>query len=121
MSAAPAIPCSTCETGLAAPYPFCPECGRLSPSFVRKGSIGVEIDEVPAEKLRGDLSALLRSWFPDVDVLDAKRRLESGKTLLLTGIDEDSAHRLVETLKTMKAPARLVRVDAGRSWVENLW
>ncbi len=113
--------CSTCETSAGAPYPFCPECGRLSPSFVSKGSFAVEIQEVPSEKLSDDLVSLIRSWFPGVDHLEAKNRLKSGRTLLLAGIDEESAVRILDTLKAMKAPGRLVRDDTGQGWGKRLW
>ncbi len=121
MSASSSASCSTCETSTGATHPFCPECGRLSPSFVSEGSFAIEIEEVPAEKLRADLVSRIRSWFPGVDALEAKARLKSGRTLLLQGVDEESAVRILDLLKNMKVPAKLVRAKTGRSLLKSLW
>ncbi|MFH1113018.1 MAG: hypothetical protein V1792_03775 [Pseudomonadota bacterium] len=121
MSVASSGSCSTCEAGGDSSYPFCPECGRLSPSFVRRGSFAVEIGEIPARRLRSDVAARIRSWFPAVDVLEAENRLKSGRTLLLAGVDEESGIRVLDALKNMKVPGKLVRADAGPSWLSRLW
>jgi len=88
---------------------------------VSKGPFALEIEEVPGEKLRAELVSLIRSWFPTVDVLEATNRLKSGPTLLLRGIDEESAARILDIVKAMKAPGKLVRDDAGRGRFKRLW
>jgi hypothetical protein len=79
------------------------------------------MEEVPGEKLRAELGSLIGSWFPSVDALEANNRLKSGRTLLLRGIDEESAVRILGIFKAMKAPGKLVRDDTGRGWFKRLW
>jgi hypothetical protein len=118
----PAIPksCSTCEKAIGADYPFCPECGRLSPSFVSRGSVAVELEEVPSQRLRNELVSQLKSWFPSLDALDAADRLKSGRTLLIQGISEESADRILNRLKAMKVPGRISRAAAQTNWGKRL-
>jgi len=82
------------------------------------GTLSVELQEVPSEKLRADVVGVLKSWFPAIDTFLANRRLGRGTSVLVNGIDEDSASRIVDALKTMKVGAR---ATAGDSWTKNLF
>lgn len=121
MSPTSPAPCSLCETGRGREYPFCPECGKLSPAFVSGGNFAVELEEVPSERIRSDVVSVLKSWFPTIDVLNASKQLSSGRTVVLRGIDEQSAQRLLAAFKTMKAPGILSRDRAQEGWLKRLW
>jgi hypothetical protein len=71
------------------------------------GAVAVEIDEVASEKLRRQAAGALKSWFPEIDALEAERRLRGAGTILVTGVDEDSARRMVKALGAMKVGARV--------------
>jgi len=114
------ISCSECGTSLRQDVPFCPECGKLPPSVVSKGSLALELGDVPSQNSRGELLQALKSWFPDFDSIRAERRLKNGPTVLITGIDEDYGVRLLDALKGMKVQARLVDHRA-ESWVKLMW
>ncbi len=114
------LSCSECGTSLRQDVPFCPECGKLPPSVVSKGSLALELGDVPSQTGRGELLQALKSWFPGFDTIRAERRLKNGPTILITGIDQDSGVRLEDALKGMKVQARLVDHSA-EPWVRRLW
>jgi hypothetical protein len=114
------ISCSDCGTSLRQDVPFCPECGKLPPSVVSKGSLALELGDVPSQSSRDELLLALKSWFPDFDTIRAERRLKNGPTILITGIDQESGVRLLDAVKGMKVQARLVDHSA-ESWVKRLW
>ena len=114
------ISCSECGTSLRQDVPFCPECGKQPPSVVSKGSLALELGDVPSQNSRGELLQALKSWFPDLDTIRAERRLKNGPTILITGIDQESGVRLLDALKGMKVQARLVDHNA-EPWVKRLW
>lgn len=102
-------------------YPFCPECGALSPAFVARGSFAVELEDVASERIRSDVVDNVRSWFPDVNPLEVDRKLKSGPSILIRGVDEASAQRILAYLKAIKAPGRIVEEKALGSWSGRLW
>jgi len=106
--------CPVCGAQYGRGDPFCHECGRLLPSVALPGDVSVDMLDVPSEKLRQRIVGLLRSWFPDVDAVEADRRLKAGKSRLISGIDADSARRIVDALKAEKAGAGLTR-DKSRT------
>jgi hypothetical protein len=114
------ISCLECGTSLRQDVPFCPECGKLPPSVVSKGSLALELGDVPSQNNREKLLRALKSWFPDFDTILAEKRLKYGPTILITGIDHESAIRLLDSLKDMKVQVRLVDHDS-ESWVKRLW
>jgi hypothetical protein len=114
------LSCSECGTSLRQDVPFCPECGKLPASVVSKGSLALELGDVPSQNSREELLHALKSWFPDFDTIRAERRLKNGPTILITGIDQESGVRLLDALKSMKIQARLVDHSA-EPWVKRLW
>lgn len=114
------ISCIECGTSLRQDVPFCQECGKLPPSVVSKGSLALELGDVPSKNSREELLQAMKSWFPDFDTIRAERRLKNGPTILMTGVDEESGVRLLDALKGMKIQARLVDHSA-ESWVKRLW
>jgi hypothetical protein len=118
MESAEMIACGQCGEGYEKGSPFCPECGRLSPGSVSPGPVAVEIDDVAAENLRGRVVSILKTWFPSIDIVEADRRLKAGRSILLAGISEDSASRIVAALKPTKVGAR---ITGKESWFRNLF
>jgi hypothetical protein len=114
------ILCSECGSSLRQDVPFCQGCGTLPPSVISKGMLALELGDVPALKTRKELLQLLKGWFPDLDTISAERRLKTGPTILITGIDEESGARLLAALAGLKLQARLVDHRA-ESWVKRLW
>jgi hypothetical protein len=114
------ISCSQCGTSLRKDVPFCPECGKLPPSVISRGSLALELGDVPSQNSREELLQALKAWFPDFDTTLAERRLKNGPTILITEIDHESAVRLLDALKSMKVQARLVDSRAD-SWPKRLW
>ncbi len=112
--------CSECGTSLRQDAPFCPECGRLPLSVVSKGALALELGDIPSQNARGDLLRLLKTWFPHFDTFRAESRLKKGPAILVAGIDEETGDRLLEVLKSMKVPARLVD-HLLESWAKRLW
>ena len=115
---------SECSSGGPHPvkdYPFCPECGALSPALVARGSFAVELEDVPSERIRSEFVDNVRSWFPDVNPLEVDRKLKSGPSILIRGIDEASARRILAYLKAVKAPGRILEEEALGSWSGRLW
>jgi hypothetical protein len=114
------ILCSECGISLRQDVPFCPECGTLPPSVVSRGTLALELGDVPAQNTRRELLQLLKGWFPEFDAIGAERRLKAGPTILIAGIDEESGTRFLAALKGLKVQTRLVdhRVEP---WVKRLW
>lgn len=117
--------CSQCPSGLPLRYPFCPMCGRLSPSVLERGSFAVEVSEIPSAQVRSEVQAALRNWFPRLDIFEAEKRLKSRSSVLISGINEESGRRILEALRAWKVNGRLVpEVPAGgrvdwKKWILN--
>jgi hypothetical protein len=75
------------------------------------------LQEVPSQKLRAEALQALKSWFPSIDTIQADSGLKRGGSVLMCGIDEDSATRIARALETMKVGARLKRPD---TWLTHL-
>ncbi|AFM25105.1 hypothetical protein [Desulfomonile tiedjei] len=112
--------CTSCEKSIKQGYPFCPACGELSPSSISSGDLAVEIQEVPSKILRTNAVSLIRSWFPEVDLFEADTRLFRGRSLLASGIDEESAERLIRALKAINIEGTIVPGGPKKVW-EQLW
>ncbi len=67
----------------------------------------MEVDEVASERLREETAEVLKSWFPSIDLLKALELLKQDKSVLIEGVDEDSAKRIVAALKSMKVGSRM--------------
>jgi hypothetical protein len=102
-------------------YPFCPECGALSPSYVARGSFSVKLEEVASERIRSDVVDNVKSWFPDVNPLEVDKKLKSGPSIFIRGVDEPSAQRILAYFKSIKVPGRIVREKDLASWSGRLW
>lgn len=111
--------CPRCKSGPPQRDPFCPLCGHISPSVLTRGSVAVEIGEIPSAEIRSELQAALRNWFPRLDPFQAEDRLKSSPSLLVAGIDEESGRRILDALKAWKVNGRLVpqsRAGQGFDW-----
>jgi len=106
------VPCPQCGTPSEKGYPFCLQCGELQPGIVARGPVSVELQEVASAKIREEVVEALKSWFPAVDVLNAESALKRGKSILINGIDEDSAGRIVRGVKSITAGARITRGES---------
>lgn len=107
--------CARCKSGPPQHDPFCPLCGRLSPSVVKRGSFAVEIGEIPSAEVRSEVQAALRNWFPQLDFLETEKRLSSSSSVLVSGIDEESGRRILDAMKAWKVNGRLVpEAPSGR-------
>lgn len=107
------IPCAKCGNSQADTHPFCPECGALQPALVLPGAVSVVLDEVPAQTLRARVVRVLQSWFPEIDSFQADAALKGPASLLVRGIDEDSARRITAALQALKVGAHLKKGDSG--------
>lgn len=112
--------CPECGNPHQPGRPFCVDCGELIPPIVSDGSVSVVVGDVPSAEIRSQLTAVLKSWFPGLDSFEAEDRLKTGPTLLISGIDESSAGKLVAALKGFHAPAKAER-DRERSFFKSLW
>lgn len=114
------IVCSECGASLRQDAPLCAQCGKLPLSVVSKGTLALEHGDIPSQNARGELLRLLKSWFPRFDAIHAERRLKQGPAILIAGIDEETGDRLLDVLKSMKVPARLVD-HRSNSWGKRVW
>jgi hypothetical protein len=73
----------------------------------------VDVLEVPAEKHRSDIAKVLKAWFPSLDLFGTERSLKHESTRLISGVDEDSARRIIDALKALKVVAHAAE---PRSW-----
>jgi hypothetical protein len=112
--------CLECSAPTQAGHPFCLQCGKVAPFAFSSGDFAVEIQEVPSESLRTQALALLKRWFPGIDVIRADKMLRSGRAILLTGVDETSAENLLRTLKPLKINGRIVEYRST-DWWRFLW
>ena len=110
-----------CESHRLSGEPFCLECGALSPAMLSPGQLALEVGEVPSQVTRDRLFADLRLWFPQMDTAEAEKRLKSGPSVLIGEIDEESGDRIVNALRAMKIPVRLLHRprDRWRNWLWN--
>jgi endogenous inhibitor of DNA gyrase (YacG/DUF329 family) len=106
-----AIPCPECGARSENSYPFCPQCGELQPGILAPGDVSVELQDVASEKIRRQVVDALKSWFPAIDTLTAEEALKRSGSVLISGISEESARRIVRALNAMKAGARATRGD----------
>jgi len=113
--------CATCAGDFREGVPFCTECGRVSPAVLGEGDIALEIDEVPSERIRQEVVSTLRAWFPQLEPIRAAASLKAGKSILLSGIDEKSANRVLEALATLKVRGRPKPVEGKSSWLKWIW
>lgn len=102
-------------------YPFCPECGALSPAISAKGAFAVELEDIPSEQIRARVIAGLKNWYPGIDPIEADARLKSGPVVLLRSVDEDSARRTLAHLNAYKAPGRIRGDQSLDSWMSTIW
>ena len=114
MDSNPHKPCDACTTDADSGYPFCVDCGKPAPFALKAGAFSVEIQDVPSEELRSQLASSLKKWFPDINRIDASDILSSGKSILLSGVDEDSAERLIGALKKFKVNGRIIDIPRNR-------
>jgi len=113
--------CAACAGDFQAGAPFCTECGRLSPAVLGEGDIALEIDDAPSERIRHEVVSTLRAWFPQLEPIRAEASLRAGKSILLSGIDEESANRVLEALATFKVRGRSKPVEGKPSWLNWIW
>ena len=80
----------------------------------------MELEEVPSDRfaLRGLCTEIM---VPRFEQPDAEKQLGSGRTVVLQGIDEESARRILATFKAMKAPGILSRDQSKDDWMKRLW
>lgn len=105
--------CARCGAGGDVSDPFCAGCGALRPSLLFPGSVAVDVMEVPSQRQRSEVAQFLKTWFPSIDLLAAEQALKQDSTRLISGIDEDSARRIIEALKALQVVAQPA---APRSW-----
>jgi hypothetical protein len=86
----------------------------------REGFLALEISEVPSEKVRTRLVEALNQWFPEFDRFRAYEQFRKGPSVLIAGIDNDSAGRLLDALQTMHVEGKL-RPDVQVSGIGQLW
>jgi hypothetical protein len=113
--------CPECDSKVEACQPFCHMCGKLSPGVSQSGNQAVELTDVPSEKARADLLRTLKAWFPAIDGADAAHRLKAGRSILIRGIDEESGERVLDALRSLKVPGRLVPTGLGGSLARRLF
>jgi len=113
--------CEGCQAELRRGDPFCLNCGKIAPNTLAPGTIAIEIADVPAAELRKKILQEFKKWFPAIDHIAAERKLQKGPSILVSGIDEESANRLLDILNPMKIEGRLVRGTGRNSWLQLLW
>lgn len=64
--------------------------------------------------------SLIRSWFPEVDFFEADTRLFRGRSLMASGIDEESAERLIHAFKAIDIEGTIIPAGPKKVW-EQLW
>src|SRR5512139_3976753 len=113
--------CSECAFPLSEGDVFCPKCGHQLPNVLSEGELALQLGDVPAAQTRAELIQALKEWFPALDAFRAESRLKNGAAILVSGIDEPTGGRLVETLKAMRVQSRLVPQQTASSWLKRLW
>lgn len=103
------LQCPECQAERPGAHPFCTECGTLLPALLLKGDVSVILGDVPSQDLREKTVKLLENWFPRIDGLQAEQRLRRGRSVLVSGLDEGSARRIVDALKRFRATATMER------------
>ncbi len=112
--------CLKCEASVDPHHPFCSQCGELAPFALNAGPFSVEIQEVPSEALRTQALSVLKSWFPEMEPIRADRILRSGRSILVNGVDEDSADRILRAFKPIKISGRILEFRGG-DWWKLIW
>ncbi len=112
--------CPHCQSHLDPGHPFCIHCGELSGPALSLGSFSVEIQDVPSDITRGQVVAILKKWFPEMDALSANRRLRDNPTILVNGVDEESGNRLLRALSPLKIHGHILE-SADTTWWKLVW
>ncbi len=113
--------CDSCQAELQGGDPFCLNCGKIAPNTLASGNMAIEIADVPAAELRKKILQEFKKWFPALDPISAEGKLQKNPCVLISGIDDQSAKRLLAILKSMKIDGRLVRGTGGSSWLQLFW
>lgn len=88
-------------------YPFRTSDGSPSPFLFSQGDVAVEALEVASSEPRERLIRCLKSRFPHLDRFALDARLKEPSAVLISGISEESASRLIAFLKDLGITARL--------------
>ena len=99
--------CAGCHNPVKPGDPFCLGCGTLSPAVMDTGPFALEVQDVPGQNARDQVVRILQTWFPALDPLSAGERFRTGWQVLVSGIDEASARRLQQALKSLKIDSSL--------------
>lgn len=88
--------------------------------MVKGGEFQVRIHDIPSSRIRERVVKTIKSWFGGVDSLEAEKRLSRKGAVLISGVDEDSAERILAALKRMKATGEIQRVPEARGFAGKL-
>ena len=113
--------CDRCQAEVRGGDPFCLNCGKIVPNILTSGNLAIEIPDVPSAQLRKEILQEFKKWFPGIDPITAENRLRKRSWILISGIDERSAKRLLEIFKSMKIDGRLVHETGRHSWLRLIW
>jgi len=113
--------CERCVSDFLEGASFCAECGKLSPAVVAEGNLALEIDDVPSEKIRDQAVSMLNAWFPQLEPIRSAASLKAGRTILISGIDDESAKRILEGLEALKVRGRPKLLGDKPSWLKWIW
>jgi hypothetical protein len=113
--------CDSCNAELRGGDPFCLNCGKIVRNILASGNLAIEIADVPSAQLRKQIVQEFKTWFPGIDPITAESKLRKSPCIFISGIDEESANRLLEILKSIKIDGRLVHDAGGHSWLQLLW
>lgn len=121
MDTTPNKRCAQCVSDFLEGAPFCTDCGKLSPAVVAEGNVALEIDDVPSEKIRDQALSMLKAWFPQLEPIRAAASLKAGRTILISGIDDESARRILEGLESLKVRGRPKLLGDKPGWLKWIW
>lgn len=113
--------CRECEAHWGRGYPFCLDCGAVSPALTGEGPFALKIGEVPSQQMRDQLVSRLQEWFPGLNVVEAEKRLRSGETRLLRGMDASSGRRILDALRDLKVAGVLEEDSSAKPRLSHLW
>ncbi len=101
-------------------YPFRTSDGKPSPFLLSPGDVAVETLEVASVTTRERLVRCLRVRFPHLDWFALEARLKQPSAVLVSGISEESAARLMAFFKDLGIAAQLARTHKT-SVFQRLW